>query len=63
MTTLTIQEDIDLSKTDFRTYDELVNFVIETNSKLNIEELTDDETKLVNESESFQKFKKVVNSL
>jgi hypothetical protein len=62
MTTLTINEDIDI-KTDYKTYDELVNFILYQNSVLEYENLDDNEVSFLESMDSFKKFKNIANSI
>lgn len=63
MTTITIQEDINLSKTIFSNYEELVNFIISSSSWIEIEVLTTDEKDKINNLKEYKDFKKTANSI
>lgn len=57
MTTLTIKEDIKISKKDFNTYEDLVNFVLYDNSILELEKLSKDEVNFIDTLGSYNEFK------
>lgn len=61
MVTLTINEDIDI-KTDYKNYDELVNFILYQNCILEYENFESDEISFLESMDSFKKFKNVANS-
>jgi hypothetical protein len=63
MTTLTIKEDIKISKKDFNTYDDLVNFVLYDNSILEIEKLNINETSFIESLDSFKNFRDIANNI
>lgn len=63
MTTLTIKEDIKISKKDFNTYDDLVSFVLYDNSILEIEKLDKDENNFIESLDSFKNFRDIANNI
>ncbi|MDP2090128.1 MAG: hypothetical protein Q8K30_00895 [Candidatus Gracilibacteria bacterium] len=63
MTTLTIKEDIKISKKDFNTYEDLVNFVLYDNSILELEKLSKEEVNFIDTLDSYNEFKNLANSI
>ncbi len=61
MTTLTINENVKLSRKNFDTYDELVTFVLYDNSILELEELNKWEETFLNKLNSYKDFKDKAN--
>jgi hypothetical protein len=61
MTTLTINENINLKTNNFATYEDLVNFILFDNLSLEIEELSYEESKFINSLNSFQELKNIAN--
>ena len=63
MTTLTIKEDVNLSVRNFNTYDDLVQFVLNENSSIDFEYLSDEESNFLEGLESYKSFKDIANSV